>query len=159
MERAFSAFARFVADHLGRSYSFVIACLIIAVWAASGPVFQYSDTWQLIINTGTTIITWLMVFLLQHTQNRDTAELKIQIAELIRANQQARNQVISLDDLSHEDLVRLPGRVRGPGQGRYQPSDVDHRQGEAARRSQGEVGATSTCLMLPPRRDRGVATV
>jgi low affinity Fe/Cu permease len=77
------------------------------VWAATGPLFGYSDTWQLIINTGTTIITFLMVFLIQNTQNRDTIAIQLKLDELIRANQNARNMMLRLEDLSEEELKRV----------------------------------------------------
>jgi low affinity Fe/Cu permease len=81
--------------------------MTIVVWAATGPLFGYSDTWQLIINTGTTIITFLMVFLIQNTQNRDTIAIQLKLDELIRANQNARNMMLRLEDLSEEELKRV----------------------------------------------------
>ena len=85
----------------------MLAVAIIIVWAVTGPLFDYSDTWQLIINTGTTIITFLMVFLIQNTQNRDTAAIQLKLDELIRANQNARNVMLCLEDLSEEELQKL----------------------------------------------------
>lgn len=105
--RAFSRIAQWTAQQSGRASTFVLACAIIIVWAATGPVFDYSDTWQLIINTGTTIITFLMVFLMQNTQNRDTISIQIKLDELIRANESARNKLLSLDELSEEQLKHL----------------------------------------------------
>lgn len=81
--------------------------MIIVVWAVTGPLFGYSDTWQLVINTGTTIITFLMVFLIQNTQNRDTEALQIKLDELIRANKQARNEVLNLEDLDEKELDEI----------------------------------------------------
>jgi low affinity Fe/Cu permease len=103
----FPDFAQTIAQLSGQSYVFGLACVIIVIWAATGPVFAYSDTWQLIINTGTTIITFLMVFLIQNTQNRDTAAIKIQLAELVRATEHARNRFASLDDLTEDQLKML----------------------------------------------------
>jgi low affinity Fe/Cu permease len=82
----FSAFANRVAFAVGQAATFVICCIVVVLWAATGPVFQFSDTWQLIINTGTTIITFLMVFLIQNTQNRDGAAIQVKLDELIRAS-------------------------------------------------------------------------
>ena len=85
----------------------MLAVAIIIVWAVTGPLFDYSDTWQLIINTGTTIITFLMVFLIQNTQNRDTAAIQLKLDELIRANRNARNVMLCLEDLSEEELQKV----------------------------------------------------
>src|SRR6202042_3025381 len=82
----FSKIAHWTAQQCGRASTFIIACVVIIVWGVSGPVFNYSDTWQLIINTGTTIVTFLMVFLMQNTQNRDTVSIQLKLDELIRCN-------------------------------------------------------------------------
>ena len=87
-------------------YPVITAVLVIIVWAVTGPLFHYSDTWQLIINTGTTIVTFLMVFLLQNTQNRDTTAIQLKLDELIRANQNARNGMLCLEDLSEDELLK-----------------------------------------------------
>ena len=107
MSNWFSRAAHWISQQCGRPGVFILAVLIIIVWAASGPLFHYSDTWQLIINTGTTIITFLMVFLIQNTQNRDTAAIQLKLDELIRANKNARNIMLGLEDLSDDDLKRL----------------------------------------------------
>ncbi len=104
---AFHLFAKRTSSVLGAPWSFVIALLVIVVWGITGPIFHYSDTWQLIINTGTTIVTFLMVFLLQNTQNRDSKNTQLQLAEIIRSLSGARNDMMSLDKLSEEDLTRL----------------------------------------------------
>ena len=106
----FTRFARWTAHTCGRPSAFLFAGLTIIVWACTGPLFGYSDTWQLVINTGTTIVTFLMVFLIQNTQNRDSAALHVKIDELIRAIQGARNTVIDLDSLSDEELDELRSR-------------------------------------------------
>jgi low affinity Fe/Cu permease len=104
---AFRVFARQSAIVLGSAWAFAIALLIIVIWGATGPTFHYSDTWQLIINTGTTIVTFLMVFLIQNTQNRDAKAVHLKLDEVIRAIKGARNDLVDLEDLSDEDLKRL----------------------------------------------------
>jgi low affinity Fe/Cu permease len=104
---AFSRAAQWTAQQCGRPTTFIAACLVILVWAACGPVFHYSDTWQLIINTGTTIITFLMVFLIQNTQNRDMAALHLKLDELIRANEGARNRLLTLEDMTDTELENV----------------------------------------------------
>jgi low affinity Fe/Cu permease len=100
-------FARWTSCHTGRPAAFLLAVLIIIVWAATGPIFHYSDTWQLVINTGTTIVTFLMVFLIQNTQNRDSQAIQVKLDELIRAKKGARNSLLNLEDLSDEELEQL----------------------------------------------------
>ena len=100
----FSRAAQWTAQQCGRAYTFVGAIVIIVAWAVSGPAFHYSDTWQLIINTGTTIITFLMVFLIQNTQNRDTTAIQLKLDELIRANENARDQMLRLEDLTENQI-------------------------------------------------------
>ena len=103
----FSRAAQWTSQQCGRAHTFLAAIVVIVVWAGCGPAFHYSDTWQLIINTGTTIITFLMVFLIQNTQNRDTAAIQLKLDELIRANENARNQMLRLEDLTENQLKRL----------------------------------------------------
>src|SRR5215213_9844487 len=91
----------------GTSLAFVIAVLVIVVWAVTGPLFHFSDTWQLVINTGTTIVTFLMVFLIQNTQNRDAKAIHLKLDELIRAVKDARNNLVDLEDMSDEELAKL----------------------------------------------------
>jgi low affinity Fe/Cu permease len=102
-------FARNTSEVLGSAWAFVIAIIIIVIWAATGHIFPYSDTWQLIINTGTTIVTFLMVFLIQNTQNRDSKALHLKLDELIRSAHGARNQLVNLEKLSDDDLKRMEG--------------------------------------------------
>jgi low affinity Fe/Cu permease len=104
---AFGVFARKTSNILGSAWAFVIALLIIVVWAVTGPTFHYSDTWQLIINTGTTIVTFLMVFLIQNTQNRDAKAVHLKLDELIRALGPARNKLVDLEKLSDDQLKAL----------------------------------------------------
>ena len=103
----FSRFARWISFNAGRPSAFLFAAFIIVAWAVTGPIFHFSDTWQLVINTGTTIITFLMVFLIQNTQNRDSQALHLKLDELIRAKKGARNSLLELDDLSDEELAKI----------------------------------------------------
>jgi low affinity Fe/Cu permease len=104
---AFRLFAHRSAIMLGSAWAFTAAVLAILVWILTGPTFHFSDTWQLIINTATTIVTFLMVFLIQNTQNRDAKAMHLKLDEVIRALKGARNQLVDLEDLSDEDLKKL----------------------------------------------------
>src|SRR5690242_13200375 len=103
MRHLFSETASFIARQSGRPITFIIAVLIIVGWAVTGPMFKYSDTWQLVINTGTTIITFLMVFVIQNTQNRDGAALQAKLDELIRSSQ-AENKFIGIEQLTADEI-------------------------------------------------------
>jgi low affinity Fe/Cu permease len=103
----FTRFAQRTARATGQPPAFGLALLVLIIWAVSGPLFHFSDTWQLIINTGTTIVTFLMVFLIQNTQNRDSEALHVKIDELIRANSRAHNALLDLEDLDEAELDRI----------------------------------------------------
>jgi low affinity Fe/Cu permease len=107
MGQLFHKLAYKSAEAVGSPISFIVALLIVIGWAVVGPLYNYSDTWQLVINTGTTIITFLMVFLIQNTQNRDSKMIQIKIDELIRAVASARNQLLNLENLTDDDLMSL----------------------------------------------------
>jgi low affinity Fe/Cu permease len=104
---AFRVFARRSSSALGSAWAFVGAVLVILVWILTGPMFHFSDTWQLVINTATTIVTFLMVFMIQNTQNRDAKAVHLKLDELIRALTNARNELVDLENLSDEELTKL----------------------------------------------------
>jgi low affinity Fe/Cu permease len=106
ISKAFGDFANLIARAAGRPAAFVIAVLIIVIWGASGPFFLFSDTWQLIINTGTTIVTFLMVFLIQNSQNRDNAAIQVKLDEMIRVSE-AKNSFVGIEHLTEEEIEDL----------------------------------------------------
>lgn len=112
MHDFFRLFARRVSDVAGNAFTFLAAIIVVAVWLATGPIFRYSDTWQLVINTGTTIITFLMVFLVQNTQNRDNQAVQLKLDELLRAVTSARNTFVDIENLPDEDLELLADEFR-----------------------------------------------
>ena len=120
----FHRFARTTANLTGKAGTFTICVTVVLLWALTGPLFGFSDSWQLIINTGTTIVTFLMVFLIQNTQNRDTQELHLKLDELIRATKGARNLLLDLEELDDQHLERL--------------RRVYERLGQKARRTEGD---------------------
>lgn len=103
----FNHFARTISDAVGSVWAFLLALGTVAVWGLTGPLFGFSDTWQLVINTGTTIVTFIMVFLIQSTQNRDAKAVHLKLDELIRAVSEARNNLLDLEELPEEDLNQL----------------------------------------------------
>lgn len=103
----FNSFSTSVTHLTGRPSAFILACAVILVWACTGPLFDFSDTWQLVINTGTTIITFLMVFVIQQSQNKDTRALQLKLNELIACNDRASNRLIVVEDLTEEELEVL----------------------------------------------------
>ena len=109
----FRRFSHATSIAVGSSAAFACALATVAIWGILGPLFHYSDTWQLTINTGTTIVTFLMVFVIQNTQNRDAQAMQLKLDELIRAVEQARNELVDLEDLSDEDLHRLQLQFEG----------------------------------------------
>jgi len=103
----FTRFAKWTSRAAGQPAAFAIAVGVLLLWAASGPVFGFSDTWQLVINTGTTIVTFLMVFLIQNTQNRDAEAMHVKLDELIRSHKTAHNALLDLEELDEEELDRI----------------------------------------------------
>lgn len=103
----FERFANWATNATGSSAAFILALLVIIVWAVTGPVFKYSDTWQLVINTGTTIVTFLMVFLIQKTQNKDSKAIHLKLNEILASHEGASNRMVDIEDLTEEELDRL----------------------------------------------------
>lgn len=103
----FHKIAQKTSEVVGSAGAFIVAILVIVAWLLTGPIFRYSDTWQLIINTGTTIVTFLIVFLIQNTQNRDAKVMQLKLDELIRVAKHARNRLVDLEDLSEEEIKEL----------------------------------------------------
>ena len=110
---SFTRFAKWTARATGRPAAFMLAALVIVVWVVTGPLFAFSDTWQLVINTGTTIVTFLMVFLIQNTQNRDTEALQVKLDELIRATKGAHTALLDLEELDDRQLDKIRESYEG----------------------------------------------
>lgn len=108
----FERFAKWAARTTGHPSAFLLAAAVVAVWLVTGPIFHFSDTWQLIINTGTTIVTFLMVFLIQHTQNKDTGAIQVKLDELIRSMNGAHNALLDLEELEEDELERIRADYR-----------------------------------------------
>jgi low affinity Fe/Cu permease len=111
-ERGFHVFATHAANWVGTKWAFLVAILIIIFWLVAGPYFHYSDTWQLIINTGTTVVTFLVVFLIQNTQNRDARAIHLKLDEIIQSIDQAHNEMIDIEHLSDEELQKLADKYQ-----------------------------------------------
>ena len=107
LSNGFDKLAHWTARHAGRASTFALALTTVLVWGISGPMFGWSDTWQLVINTATTIVTFLMVFLIQNTQNRDTEAIQLKLDELIRVNTKARNSLLQLEELTEEEIAHI----------------------------------------------------
>ena len=111
VRRAFDRFAMRVSDAAGTSLASVVAFMVLVVWAVSGPLFEFSDTWQLLINTGTTIVTFLMVFLIQHSENKNSRALHLKLDELIASSHRASNELIDLERSTDEDMDEVHRRL------------------------------------------------
>lgn len=112
MNEFFHKISHKVSENTGKPWAFFIALLTILVWIVTGPMFNFSDTWQLVINTGTTIVTFLMVFLIQNTQNRDSKAMHLKMDEIIRSLKAARNDFIDLEDTTEEELAKLTAEFK-----------------------------------------------
>ncbi|MGN2242498.1 low affinity iron permease family protein [Frateuria sp. GZRR33] len=132
LSTAFRSFAEATARYSGKPTAFLIAAAVIVLWAITGPMFDFNDTWQLVINTGTTIITFLMVFLIQNSQNRDSAALQIKLDELIRATR-ARNSLLDVDNLDEEALERIRENYRKLAHNKEEEARQAKRAGHRAR--------------------------
>jgi low affinity Fe/Cu permease len=132
----FSRAAQWTSRQCGRPLTFGLAVAVVVAWAVTGPMFDYSDTWQLVINTGTTIVTFLMVFLIQNTQNRDSSAVQLKLDELIRAHAGARNRLLTLEDLTEKELDQIKesfSRIAargGMGEGTIKKVETDLDQAE-----------------------------
>ncbi len=124
-QSVFSRFAKWTAAASGQPRTFILAFAIIVTWAVSGPLFTFSDTWQLVINTGTTIVTFLMVFLIQNTQNRDSHAMQLKLDELIRATKGAHNELLDLEELEEAELAAF--RERYESMARRAREEADRR--------------------------------
>ncbi|HYZ47382.1 MAG TPA: low affinity iron permease family protein [Sphingomonas sp.] len=126
MDRIFTTISTRIANASGQPATFAISVLLILVWAATGPFFHYSDTWQLIVNTSTTIITFLMVFVIQNSQNRDAAAMQAKLDEIIRAVEAAREQFIGIEHLTDSEIAQIrEGLEREVGQAQGKPATAD----------------------------------
>ena len=112
MKEAFRKAAQRVSEAVGSPWAFIISFALIVIWGVSGPFFHYSETWQLAVNTGTTIVTFLMVFLIQNAQNRDAKAIQLKLDELLRAVKGARTGMVDLENMSDDELVRLQEEFR-----------------------------------------------
>ncbi len=140
ISQVFRRFAEATARQAGRPGAFLLAAAVVIVWAATGPVFHFGDTWQLVINTGTTIITFLMVFLIQNSQNRDSIALQIKLDELIRATA-AHNGLLAVEDLDEETLDRVRDQYRAIAQRRAKV----HEEGITGRAAKAATRADDAC--------------
>ena len=134
----FTRFAKRTALVTGRPSTFLIAVVIIAVWAISGPLFGFSDTWQLVINTGTTIVTFLMVFLIQNSQNRDSAAIQVKLDELIRVSA-ARNSMVGIEHLTDDELEDLRGKCEARARAEKAADKTVNKTRKSARRAADKV--------------------
>lgn len=155
----FDRLAAWAARFSGRPVTFMLACLLIVAWLVTGPIFGFSDTWQLVINTATTIVTFLMVFLIQSTQNRDTAAMHIKIDEVIRATAGAHNALLDLEELSEEELRIFHARyerLAALARARLKAggSDIDTPEVTAAIKKGDEKAASATTRGRRKRRRR-----
>jgi low affinity Fe/Cu permease len=151
----FRHFAVWTANAVGNKWAFVIAVAAIVVWAITGPIFHFSDTWQLVINTATTIVTFLMVFLIQNTQNRDAKAIHLKLDELLRAVKGARNRLVNLEELSDAELKSLHNefervRARALERPTHAPRHVAERTHDAASRDSRASSESASSQGEPP---------
>ena len=137
----FNKFSNVVTKATGKPAAFITAVFIILIWAITGPIFHFSDTWQLVINTGTTIITFLMVFVIQHSQNKDTVAIQLKLNELIAANSEASNRLVAIEELTDEELETIKKYYTHLSKEAQKNSDVfaTHSLDEATRNTASKV--------------------
>ena len=135
----FTRFTEWAAHATGSPFATIIAFAVIMVWAVTGPIFHFSDTWQLVINTGTSIVTFLMVFLIQSSQNRDTVALQIKLDELIRAMESADNSLLILEELEEDELIRIRGRYKNLAAEARKKAGAGAKQANAPTRAKGKA--------------------
>jgi len=145
MEKLFVKFATLTAKIAGKPWTFIACCGIVLVWAATGPIFKFNETWQLVINTGTTIITFLMVFLIQNTQNRDGAAMQAKLDELVFAVKKADARFIGIEHLTEKELEAILREVEGRG--------IAVHQGQSAGPIKGDPGKRRSEVAGPQRRE------
>lgn len=154
MQQFFRRLAQATAQAVGTPWTFLIAVAVVVVWAVSGPAFQFSDTWQLVINTGTTIVTFLMVFLIQNTQNRDAKVMQLKLDELIRATHTARNRLLDMEAMSDDELAALQKEFKAlhqrAGQALDERRQHDRRVSPAGAQARIPEEATSTGTPVSP---------
>lgn len=134
LDKRFAAIARFVSRMAGRPVTFIAAISLIVLWGITGPLFGFSDTWQLVVNTATTIITFLMVFVIQNSQNRDAAAMQAKLDEIIRAVVDARNRFIGVEHLTDVELEKLLDEIEHECGGTREPEAASHKQSGAGLR-------------------------
>ena len=132
--KIFAEIANSTSQAAGRALTFIVACLVVIVWAVTGPLFHFSDTWQLVINTGTTIVTFLMVFLIQNSQNRDSAAIQVKLDELIRSSA-AHNSFVGIEHLTADELEDLRSLCEKRAKATATGATVEHRVAKKARRA------------------------
>jgi low affinity Fe/Cu permease len=138
ISKFFGALANRTSLAAGRAYTFILAVSVVVIWAVSGPFFGFSDTWQLVINTGTTIVTFLMVFLIQNSQNRDSAAIQVKLDELIRVSA-ARNSMVGIEHLTDDELEDIRGKCEARAEAERAGEKTVEQTGKNARRAAEEV--------------------
>lgn len=149
LNQEFSRLAQTVASWSGHPVSFLLACAVVLVWIVTGPMFDYSDTWQLVINTGTTIVTFLMVFLIQNTQNRDILTVQLKLSELVLAMKDAENRFAAIEDLTDEELQELHEECKRRAE--HTLSHIERRRGGADTKERIADGAADEAVKKAAR--------
>jgi len=153
----FRRFSHHVSVWVGSPWAFAAAVTIVLVWAVTGPTFGFSDTWQLVINTGTTIVTFLMVFLIQNTQNRDAKAIHLKLDELLRGVEGARTDMVDLEDCTDEELARYEAEFRRIRAMREASPELAERAAEKAARAEGPNSPAGVVAEVAARDDDPVA--